>query len=63
MKDFDSDFSTQSEIGTGGFVTKIQAAKRAALSNTYTLIANGLEEDVLNNIFKKDDVGTLFIPK
>lgn len=62
LKDFDSDFSTQSEIGTGGFVTKIQAVKRAALSKTYTLIANGLEEDVLNNIFKKDDVGTLFIP-
>ncbi len=62
LKDFDSDFSTQSEIGTGGFITKIQAAKRAALSNTHTLIANGLEEDVLNNIFKKSDTGTLFIP-
>ena len=62
LKEFDSDFSTHSEIGTGGFITKIQAAKRAALSNTYTLIANGLEKDVLNSIFKKDDVGTLFIP-
>ena len=62
LKDFDSDFSTHSEIGTGGFITKIQAAKRAALSNTYTLIANGLEKDVLNSIFKKDDIGTLFIP-
>ena len=62
LKDFDSDFSTQSEIGTGGFTTKVQAVKRAALSNTHTLIANGLEDNILNNIFYEDDIGTLFIP-
>ena len=62
LKDFDSDFSTQSEIGTGGFITKIQAAKRADLSNTYTVIANGLEKNILNNIFTSDNTGTLFIP-
>ena len=32
LKNYDSDFGTQSTTGTGGFVTKIQAAKRAALS-------------------------------
>ena len=62
LKDFDSDFSTHSEIGTGGFITKIQAAKRADLSNTYTVIANGLEKNILNNIFINNDAGTLFIP-
>ena len=62
LKNFDSDFSTQSEIGTGGFITKIQAAKRAALSNTYTVIANGLEKNILDNIFVNDNTGTLFIP-
>ena len=62
LKDFNSDFSTQSEIGTGGFITKIQAAKRAALSNTYTVIANGLEKNILDNIFVNDNTGTLFIP-
>ena len=48
LKEFDSDFSTHSEIGTGGFITKIQAAKRADLSNTQTVIANGLEKNILN---------------
>ena len=62
LKDFDSDFSTHSEIGTGGFITKIQAAKRADLSNTYTVIANGLEKNILNNIFTNNDAGTLVIP-
>ena len=62
LNDFDSDFSTNSDTGTGGFVTKIQAVKRAALSNTYTMIASGLEDNILNDIFEKDNVGTLFIP-
>ena len=62
LNDFDSDFSTNSDTGTGGFVTKIQAVKRAALSNTYTVIASGLEDNILNDIFEKDNVGTLFIP-
>ena len=62
LKDFDSDFSTHSEIGTGGFITKIQAAKRAGLSNTYTVIANGLEENIISDIFTSNNAGTLFIP-
>ena len=62
LNNFDSDFSTNSDTGTGGFVTKIQAVKRAALSNTYTMIASGLEDNILNDIFEKDNVGTLFIP-
>ena len=62
LKDFDSDFSTQSETGTGGFITKIQAVRRAALSNTYTLIASGFEKNILSDLLKKDSVGTLFIP-
>ena len=62
LKNFSSDFSTSSEIGTGGFITKIQAAKRAALSRTYTVIANGLEKNILDNIFMDNNAGTLFIP-
>ena len=54
LNEFDSDFSTHSEIGTGGFITKIQAAKRADLSNTYTVIANGLEKNILNNILSSN---------
>ena len=58
----DAKLINRSEIGTGGFITKIQAAKRAALSNTYTVIANGLEKNILNSIFTNNNAGTLFIP-
>lgn len=62
IKTYDTDFSTQSITGTGGFVTKIQAVKRAALSNTYTLIASGYEENVLRKVFEDNKMGTLFVP-
>jgi len=62
LNDFNSDFSTKSDTGVGGFETKIQAVKRAALSNTYSMIASGLEDNILNDIFEKDNIGTLFIP-
>ena len=62
LKKYDTDFSTQSNIGTGGFATKIQAIRRAALSGTYTVIASGYENDILNNIFT-ESYGTLFIPE
>jgi len=63
LNKYDSDFSTQSIIGTGGFATKIQAVKRAALSATYTLIASGYENNVINDIFNDKKFGTLFIPE
>jgi glutamate 5-kinase len=44
---------TQSNIGTGGFATKIQAVRRAALSGTYTVIASGHDDTILTNIFNK----------
>ena len=62
LKKYDADFRTQSCIGTGGFATKIQAVRRAALSGTYTVIASGHEDKILNNIFNKNH-GTLFIPE
>jgi len=62
LNTLDADSGTASNIGTGGFATKIQAVKRAALSNTYTLIASGFETNVLENIFEDSHIGTLFIP-
>ena len=62
LKKYDADFSTQSNIGTGGFSTKIQAIRRATLSGTYTVIASGYEDGILNKIFTKS-YGTLFIPE
>jgi len=58
----DTDFSTDRATGTGGFITKMQAVKRASLSKTHTLIAGGFEKDILQNIFDGKNIGTLFIP-
>tara|TARA_B100000900_G_C20520194_1_gene691852 strand:- start:191 stop:1306 length:1116 start_codon:yes stop_codon:yes gene_type:complete len=59
---YDSDFNTDRAVGTGGFVTKMQAVKRASLSKTYTLIASGYKENILKSIFDGNNIGTLFIP-
>ncbi len=58
----DSDFGTDSITGTGGFITKMQAVKRASLSKTFSLIASGYEESILKKIFDGKKIGTLFLP-
>ena len=58
----DSDFSTDSSIGTGGFITKMQAVRRASLSKTFSIIASGHEESTLKSIFDGENIGTLFLP-
>ena len=47
-----------STLGSGGMLTKLSAAKRAARSGTDTIIANGKETNVLMRIIAGDDVGT-----
>ncbi len=46
-------------LGSGGMLTKIQAAQRAARSGTSTLIASGQSEDVLLRLRAGDCIGTL----
>ena len=48
-------------IGTGGMITKIIAAKRAASSGTHTAIASGREKDVMIRLARGESVGTLLI--
>ncbi|MFH1856528.1 MAG: glutamate 5-kinase [Candidatus Omnitrophota bacterium] len=48
--------------GTGGMATKVEAAKIAADSGIYTVIANGRKTGVLLEILEKKDTGTLFLP-
>jgi glutamate 5-kinase len=48
-----------SAIGSGGMITKILAAKRAARSGAHTAIAWGREPDVLLKLFEGLVVGTL----
>ena len=48
-----------SAVGSGGMLTKILAAKRAARSGAHTAIAWGREPDVLLKLFEGLPVGTL----
>jgi glutamate 5-kinase len=48
-----------SHLGSGGMITKILAARRAARSGAHTAIAWGREPDVLLRLFGGESVGTL----
>ena len=50
-----------SEIGRGGMLTKVLAAKRAALSGANTMIAYGRESDVLLRLDKGERIGTRLV--
>lgn len=50
-----------SNVGTGGMLTKILAAKRAARSGAHTLIAWGREENVLLRMAQGELIGTQLI--
>jgi glutamate 5-kinase len=45
-------------VGTGGMLTKILAAKRAARSGAHTVIASGREPDVLLRLAAGEAIGT-----
>lgn len=47
-----------SSVGTGGMLTKILAAKRAANSGAHTVIASGREADVLIRLSAGEAIGT-----
>ncbi len=47
-----------SNVGTGGMLTKILAAKRAASSGAHTVIASGREKDVLLRLSSGEAIGT-----
>lgn len=47
-----------SSIGTGGMLTKVLAAKRAANSGGHTVIASGREPDVLLRLAEGQQIGT-----
>lgn len=47
-----------SAIGTGGMLTKVLAAKRAANSGGHTIIASGREKDVLLRLAQGERIGT-----
>jgi len=50
---------TGGAVGTGGMLTKVRAAQRAARSGAHTVIASGLEPDVLVRLAHGESIGTL----
>ena len=53
---------TDSNLGVGGMVTKIEAAKLATASGITTIIANGGEPDVILKLVSGEAIGTCFWP-
>ena len=50
-------------LGRGGMTSKIQAARKAALSGIPTIIADGRHDTSLSSVFSSDiPTGTLFLP-
>lgn len=49
--------------GTGGMITKLQAARHATQSGIHMIIANGKNVDSLYDILEGRQVGTLFVAK
>ncbi len=53
---------TSGTLGTGGMLTKIEAAKLATSSGVTVVIADGREPDVISRIVAGEKIGTLFTP-
>jgi glutamate 5-kinase len=59
----DSAGDTASNLGTGGMVTKISAAKIAVSGGSHMVIANSSNSNILSDIYEGKDVGTFFEAK
>jgi len=53
---------TPSSRGTGGMITKIEAAKLATASGVAVVIADGREKDIILRLAAGETVGTYFVP-
>ncbi|MCX5750666.1 MAG: glutamate 5-kinase [Candidatus Saganbacteria bacterium] len=51
------------ELGTGGMITKLQAAKIAQDAGVAMIIASGKKPGVITNILEGKQEGTFFVPK
>ncbi|MFH1639532.1 MAG: glutamate 5-kinase [Chloroflexota bacterium] len=53
---------TLSETGTGGMITKIEAAKLATSCGITVIIANGRTPDIITRLAEGEAIGTRFVP-
>ena len=49
-------------VGRGGVLSKVKAAEKAARCGAATIVANGLEDGILDQLTAGEDRGTLFLP-
>ena len=52
-----------SNLGTGGMVTKLKAAKRVSKVGIDMILANGVDPTILLDIIEGKEIGTLFVGK
>jgi glutamate 5-kinase len=53
---------SRSDLGTGGMLTKLQAADLARRSGTTVVVARGSDPEILPRILTGEDAGTWFLP-
>ena len=53
---------SHSQSGTGGMVTKIEAARLATASGVTVIIADGREPDIILRLVQGEAIGTCFVP-
>ncbi len=68
IEDIDADMEgvmgeTKSPMSVGGMISKIQAARKASRFGIPTVVACGTKNEVLRQILKGKEVGTLILPK
>ena len=54
--------ATASSLGTGGMITKIEAAKLATSFGVTVVIADGREPDIILRLARGESIGTRFLP-
>lgn len=53
---------TRNNLGTGGMVTKLQAAELARRSGATVVVARGSDPDIILKVLENHDTGTWFLP-
>ncbi len=55
--------ATKSAVGTGGMLSKLEAARKAAAYGIPTVIANGRRPGVMGRVLAGENEGTIFLPR
>jgi glutamate 5-kinase len=68
IEDIDADMEgvmgeTKSQTSVGGMVSKIQAARKASRFGIPTVVACGTKKEILRQVLKGKEIGTLILPK